>query len=162
MAQAPVAGPLAEADLGDELGLDPGDRSLFDLVGERRCVAPQRLEALLQILERRAREAGADLAGVAQALARVVADEERAEDRAAALRRREAADHELLLGRALELEPVAAAAVDVRGVGALGDQPLPAMGARVAVVVLAVRVAVRGEADVAVEVQRSLEHRLAR
>src|SRR4051794_41978181 len=44
MAQAPGAGPLGEADLGDELGLDPGHVALADRagVGERRVVAAPR------------------------------------------------------------------------------------------------------------------------
>ena len=65
---------------------------------------------------------------------------------AAAPRRGVAADHELLLGRALELQPVARAAVRVGAVGALGDQPLPALAARLAEELLAVAVAVRREA----------------
>ena len=41
------------------------------------------------------------------------------------------ADDELLRARALELEPVARARGDVRRAEALGDQPLPAVAARV-------------------------------
>src|SRR3954465_16061088 len=43
VAQAAVARPLREADLGDELRLDPGDVPLAHLVAERRVVAAQRL-----------------------------------------------------------------------------------------------------------------------
>ena len=75
-------------------------------------------------------EARADLAGVAQLAVLVVADEQRAELAARALRRREAADHQLLLGVALELQPVARAAADVGAVGALGDHALPAPSGR--------------------------------
>ena len=124
-------------------------------------LAPQRLEPRGEVAQRRAREPGADLARVAQPPVLVVAEQQRAEVGAAALRRRVAADHELLLGRALELEPVARAAVDVRRVGALGDQPLPALAARLAEQLLAVAVAMRREADVAVELERPPQQRLA-
>src|SRR5258706_9908708 len=50
-------------------------------------------------------EAGAHLAGIAQPVAAPGADQQRAQVRPAAARRREAADHELLLGAHLDLAP---------------------------------------------------------
>src|SRR5690349_5074436 len=117
MAQPPVAGPLAEADLRDQLRLRPRDVLLADLVGERRAVAMERLELLREVAQRRAREPGPDLARIAQLARVVVAQQQRAELDPRAGRRREAADHQLLLGRALELQPVARAAVHVRRLG---------------------------------------------
>src|SRR4029079_8506427 len=77
-------------------------------------------------------EARADLARVVQDVALVVADEQRPEVLAAAARRRVAAAHEILLGRALSLPPVACPLARVRAVGALGDEPLPTGAARLA------------------------------
>jgi hypothetical protein len=108
MAQAAVARPLAEADLGDEPGLHPRRVRLADHVGERRALAAQRREALREVAQGRSREAGPDLARVAQvAVLLVVAEQQGPEIGAAAPRRGVAADHQLLLGRALELQPVA-------------------------------------------------------
>lgn len=78
------------------------------------------------------------------------------------LRRSEAADHQLLLARALQLEPVAAAPVGVSAGGALGDQPLPAPVAGIAEVLLAVLVAMARVADRAPEGERPAQQRLAR
>src|SRR5436309_11654505 len=161
MPQSPVACPLAEADLCDEPRLDPRHVALAHFVGERRVLAAQRGELLPEVAQRGARETGADLAGVAQPAALVVADQQRAELGARAARRRVAADDELLLGAALELQPVARAAVDVGRIGALGDQPLPLLAARLAEQRFAVAVTVRGEADRAVERERRPQERLA-
>ena len=91
MAQTAVGSPFHEGDLRDELGLDPcrGARdALFGL--ERGRVAHERREPLGELAQRRAGEAGPDLAGVAQAVAVEVADEQRAEVGARAARRGEA------------------------------------------------------------------------
>ena len=80
--------------------------------------------------ERGGVEAGADLARVAQGSGLVVADQQRADPDARAARLGEAADDDLLLEHALELEPVARAAAAVGRVRALGDQTLPAGPAR--------------------------------
>src|SRR5687768_11409127 len=98
MAQPAVAGPLAEADLRDQLGVDPvgSARDRVD-VGERRVVALEPAQALAELPQRGVVEPGSDLAGVAQLAALVVPDQQRAEVRARALRRGVAADHELLL-----------------------------------------------------------------
>src|SRR3954452_8441798 len=70
VAQAAGAGPLREADLGDELGLDPRHAALLDRggVGEGRVVAVQGAQARPEVAQRRVVEAGADLARVAQAI----------------------------------------------------------------------------------------------
>src|SRR5262245_41861532 len=127
VAQAAVAGPFHERDLGDELGLDPRGGLGDALLGlERRGLADQRGEAAGEVVQRRAREARPDLARVAQLVALEVTDEQGAEIGAGALRRGEAADDQLLLGGALELEPVTRAGRHVRRAEALGDQTLPA------------------------------------
>ena len=54
MAQAAGARPLGEAELADELGLDPGRVAVARRVGERRVVAAQGAQALAEIAQRRA------------------------------------------------------------------------------------------------------------
>ena len=111
--------------------------------GERRVVLLDALHPGVQIAQRRAVEAGADLAGVDEVGAVVVADQQRAERDAAALRRGETADDEFLVADALELEPVAGAAAAVRRIGPLGDDTLVAALAGLAELLLARGVAVR-------------------
>src|SRR6185436_12524692 len=91
-----------------------------------RCGALEVVELRAQLDERRVGVAGADLAGVGEAAAVVVADEERAESDAAALGVGEAADDELLAQEALGLEPVRAAARAVGLIAPLGDDALEA------------------------------------
>ena len=84
VAQAAVAGPFGEAELGDELRLDPGDVAEARRVVERGVVA----RAAARSCDASSRsvvavEAGADLAGVVQAAVVVDADEQRAELRRA-------------------------------------------------------------------------------
>src|SRR4051794_9983257 len=164
MAQAPRARPLGERDLGDELGLHPRDPALADRrgVGERRVVAGERAHPRAQVAQGLAVEAGADLAGVAQRAAVVVAEQQRAELGARALRSGEAADDELLALLALELQPVARAGGAVRAVGALGDHALPALAARLGEQRLAGPVAVRRQAHAVLEAQRAAQQALAR
>src|SRR5215211_6847378 len=162
MAEAAVARPLGEGDLRDQLGLDPVGvaRDRMD-VGERAVLALELAQPSAEAVERRAVEAGADLARVAQRAVLVVPDQQRAEVGAGALRRREAADHELLLGVALQLQPIARAARAVGAVGTLGDEVLEPVPAGLAEEPLAVLVAVRGQADRAVERERAPEQGLA-
>ena len=109
----------------------------------------------MQAAQARGGEPGPDLARVGQlAVGVVVADQERAQSLPGALRVGVAADHELLAGDALELEPVAGPALGVRGVRALGDQSLPAVDARLPVEGLAVPDAVLGVAQRPGEVQQ--------
>ena len=137
MAQAAVAGPLAEADLGDQLrrrpvhaaGLRPARR-----VGERRLALLERVQPLAQSRQGAVVEAAADAAGVAQrALLVVHAHEEGAEPRARSGRLCEAADDELLAVRALALEPGPGAPARVLVAGALGHHALELLQARLLV-----------------------------
>src|SRR5262245_63910101 len=93
-------------------------------------------------------EAGADLAGVNERVTGIViAEQQGAEPGAGTSRVGEAADDEFLAALALELQPVPGPAGAVGRIGALGDDPLPAAGARLAEVRLAVGVLVLGEAQ---------------
>src|SRR5207244_7561200 len=89
-------------------------------------------EALAQVEEGLARVASADLAGVAQLVAVVVADQQGAEADARTLRVGEAGDDELLPAEALDLHPRRAAARDVAAGGQLADDPLVAAPAGLA------------------------------
>src|SRR5215510_1572289 len=89
VAEAAVVGPLGEGDLGDEVGGDPVARGAGPgarrLGRERRCRALEGIEPGAEVDEGRVRVARADLAGVGEPAAVVVADEERTEADAAAL-----------------------------------------------------------------------------
>src|SRR4051812_29875262 len=163
VAQAAGARPLGEAGLRDELRLDPRDPRFFDrrAVGERRIGAPERAQAAAEVAQRLVVEAGADLARVAQPAVVVVADQERAELGARPLWRGVAADHELLALLALHLQPVARAPVAVRAVGALGDETLPALAARLGEHRLPRPTAVRREPHAAGERQLRAQQPLA-
>ena len=97
---------------------------------ERRLRDLERVEPRAQVEQQLRVEAGADLAGEDEVVAVEVADEQRAEADAAALRIGEAADDELLRRLALHLQPVRRAAVLVRRVAPLGDDAFPAFAAR--------------------------------
>ena len=158
MAQAAVARPLGEArsaptSSGSTQWVPRGIGCTSAKGGSSRSSSRSREPSVAQ---RVVVEAGADLAGVAQPAVLVVADQQRAEVRARALRRRVAADHQLLLGVALELAPVARAGGAVGAVGALGDDALEALAAGLAEELLAVLVAMRREAD---RVRRSAARR---
>src|SRR2546426_12225526 len=105
MAEPAVAGLLHEADLGDELRLEPRRVAQARRVDEGGGRPTKPRKALGQIGERLAREAGAHLARVAQLAVVEGADEQRAEVRARALGRRVAADHELLFRADFHLAP---------------------------------------------------------
>src|SRR4051794_13766926 len=164
VAQLAVAGPLAEAHLGDQLRLHPAGlaRQLADRIGEGGLRLLELAQLRAEIAQCLLVETGADLARVEQLALLVVADQQRPELGAGALRSGETADHHLLLVGALELEPVARALWRVAAVGPLGDQPFPPLPAGLLVERLAVAVAVRDEVDRALEGKRLLEHRLAR
>src|SRR6185312_29519 len=70
-------------------------------------------------------------------------------------------DDELLAALALELQPVLGPPAAVPRVGALGDEPLPALGARLPVVRLPLGVPVLGVAQRVVEGQQGAQDRLA-
>src|SRR5262249_53731677 len=85
--QLAVAGLFHEADLRHEGRLHPRGVTHARRVEERRGRPSQAREALSQIGERLAREAGADLAGISQRAVVEGADEDRAEMGARAVRR---------------------------------------------------------------------------
>ena len=109
MAEAIVARPLGEADLGDELWGNPGHIAFTDRSGivERGAVGAQLAHSPGELMERQLVESGPDLPRVPQAVAIEVPDEQRAKFEPRAPRRRVAADHKLLPVLAFELEPVA-------------------------------------------------------
>src|SRR5215210_8624462 len=156
MPQAAVARPLRERDLRHELGADPEGAGRHRLEGrERRRVLLELAQPPAQFAQRCVVEAGAHLAGVAERAVLVVAHEERAEVGPRSPRSGEAADHELLLRVALQLQPVARATARVRAVGALRDHALEPLLARLAEELLAVlALAMRVEADRPLEPER--------
>ena len=89
-----------------------------------------RVEPRAQIEQELRVEAGADLSGKHEIAAFVVADEQRAETDARALRIGEPADDELLRRFALHLQPVLRAAMFVRRAAPLGDHAFPAFAPR--------------------------------
>src|SRR5689334_8405111 len=105
MTQASVAGALHEADLRHQPRLEPRHAALARGIDEGRRGAHERAKPSGEVAERRRREAGADLARVAQTIAVEGADENRAEVRARASRLRAATDDELLLGADLDFSP---------------------------------------------------------
>src|SRR5260370_6350228 len=116
----------------------------------------------MQSVQRSPAEAGADLAGVDELVTGVVvAQQQGAEPGAGPSRVGEAADDEFLAALALELQPVPGPAWAVGRVGALGDDPLPAAGARLAEIGLAFGVFVLGEAQRAGEGQQVAQDLLA-
>ncbi len=129
MSQTSVLGPFGVGDLGDQLRLDPVNAAANTA---RRCAldgwsaAFERPQARVQRFERALVEACADLAGVAERRARVVArrDEQCAEGRARAAGVGEAHDDELLPLEAFDLEPASSAFRAVGIGGALGDDAL--------------------------------------
>ena len=122
--------PLGELDLANELRLDPDDVASADLghlrhFAERRRSALQRTELVEKLVDLPAVEAGADVAGIHELAALVVAEHEGAEARRTPSRAfREAGDDELLLAVCLDLQPVAGApALRVLGVEPFGHDP---------------------------------------
>src|SRR5215208_2281987 len=134
MPQHPVARPRRELDLADQVGLhELGSLRRPRLALEGRAGALALREQPAEPVELLVVEAGADATRVAQrALVVVVADEDRADPVAPpALAREPAADHELLAGEVLDLDPARAAAARlVRPVEPLGDDALEALLAR--------------------------------
>src|SRR5689334_12624571 len=92
---------------------------------ERACVLPEPVELASQAREFDFGKAGARAARKLQgALLIVVTEQQRGERLAAGLRARIAADHELLLAAALQLEPRPVATRTIRGAGILEDDTL--------------------------------------
>src|SRR3954469_4104921 len=133
MTDLAVAGPLGELDFADEFRAHPvgvaAERTRRPRIeGARRLL--ERVEAAPQVDGGLVAKAGADLAGEHEAWAVVVADEQRADPDAAALRIGEPADDELLALRAFRLHPAAMAARLVRTIAQLRDNPFEADVAR--------------------------------
>src|SRR6185503_19982212 len=103
VAQLSVHRSLDEADLDDDLGTRPvgTDARQAYGAGEGRRRNFQRVEPRAQVEQQPGVEAGADLAREHEIVAVVVANEQRAEADARALRIGEAADHQLLRRLAL-------------------------------------------------------------
>src|SRR5688500_11296813 len=103
----PVRSPLAKRDLAHEHRLDAVGAFLPFQVGEwgLRSLQPRKLRR--QLVERSRREAGTDLADVAQLVTFVDAEQQTAKTCALSLGLGEAADHELLALHTLDLAPVA-------------------------------------------------------
>src|SRR5438128_6168687 len=98
MPELAVHGPLDEGDLHDNLGTHPmraQARQSF-ASGERRLLDLETIEPRAQVEQQLRVEPGADLAGEDEIVLIEVADEERAQTGARALRIGEAADYELL------------------------------------------------------------------
>ena len=139
MAHVALGRPLAKRHLGDELGPDPAlaagaaprpaaGRDRVDR--ERRRLRLERDQARVQVARGARVPAGADVAGVGQHALLVRAEEQAADLAARAVAVGEAADHELLAQRALQLEPGLAALRHVGRVGALDDDALELHAAR--------------------------------
>ena len=121
MAQEAVGRPAGEADFADEPRLDPvGLAEVGSLHARKRLRFPlERFQAGVEIAQGAIVKAGADLAGVAQRLDRVVhAEQQSAEADARSGRIGEAGDDEFLALGALDLEPRACAPRAVRIVAA--------------------------------------------
>src|SRR6185436_7704966 len=135
VAELAVAGALGEAELRDQLRLDPDEIALARRIDERGLRAPTPAELPMEIGQRRLGEARADLARVAEPVAVEGADQEGSEMLASAARRREAADHELFLRTDLHLAPGRRALAGlVPGARVLADDafqsPPPRLGER--------------------------------
>src|SRR4051795_11319230 len=155
VAQHAVAGPLGEPDLCDQLRAYPMHVSLAHRVAlERRTVHFTVGELRTECPQHRVAEPGADLARVDEDAAVVVAEQQRTEPGAAALRLGPAADDELLVPDALELEPVLRPTTGVRRRRAFGDDALVAARAGGTEHLLAGALAMRGEPQGLTEAHR--------
>src|SRR5215471_1776578 len=114
MPELSVHRPFDEPDLHHDLGTNPvaATRQAFAF-RERRLLDRKRIETRSQIEQKFRVETSADFAGECEVVAVVVADEQRAEADASALRIGEAADDELLRRFDLHLEPVLRASMFV-------------------------------------------------
>src|SRR5436190_7635669 len=131
MTEFAVRGPLDERDLDDELGTHPvGAPGQSGAFRERRLRDLDAIEPCAELAQEPRVESGADLAGKHDIVAGEVANQQRAETDAAALRVGEPADDQLLRRLAFHLQPVRRAAVLVRRVAALCNHPFPSLLAR--------------------------------
>ena len=165
MSQLAVGGPLAEADLCDQLGSHPMHALLRPGPSCRRRLGPVRSRGARTAREHRElalAEAGAHLAAEPQLALFVVADQQRSEPGARPTGIGPPQHDELLLAHALELQPVVRAPVRVRSRGLLGDEALPTLLASGAERDLSLLVQVLGETDRVLEDDRAVQHRLPR
>ena len=126
MPQHPVRCPLLIADLRHQSRLHPLHTAAHQgrhLV-ERHGGPPQRVQGRQEAFGVLLVPAGAHPAGIVQPAVLSVPHHQGAQPVAATTQRRETADHHLLAGLALDLQPSGAAAGAVGLVRALGDQPL--------------------------------------
>ena len=126
MPQHPVRCPLLIADLRHQSRLHPLHTAAHQgrhLV-ERHGGPPQRVQGRQEAFGVLLVPAGAHPAGIVQPAVLSVPHHQGAQPVAATAQRRETADHHLLAGLALDLQPSGAAAGAVGLVRALGDQPL--------------------------------------
>src|SRR5690349_3766632 len=107
MTKLPMAGPLNESDLDDDLGADPmrAETRQADGFGEGRLRYFERVELLAKLTQQLRVEAGADPARENEIIAVVIADQQGAEADALSLWIGETTDDELLGQLALHLQP---------------------------------------------------------
>ena len=133
LTQQAVARAFDVLDLDDQRGLHP----VHAAQSGQRCTREQkaiaaiscRCSSRVQLLELAVAEAGAQPPRIFQASIAQAAEQQRAEAVARAGGRRIAADHELGVLGAFHLEPQLAPAAAIRGIGALGNDPLQSEGA---------------------------------
>src|SRR5262245_14864583 len=127
MAQLSMHRPFDECDLHDDFRTCPvsaQSRESFRL--RERCGRDfHRVQARTQFEEEPGIKAGADLAREYEVFIFEVANQQRAQANARALRIRETANHELLRSLALHLEPVRRAAMLVSRIAPFGDHTFP-------------------------------------
>src|SRR6266545_8229843 len=159
VAQLPGRGPFAEADLRDHPGpgpVHPGPGRVPP--AERAPLLLQRGQLVVEPAQGLLVEPCPHLARVDELPVAVVdAEQQRTEAGAAALRIGVPTDHELLVVLALELQPVLGPAARIWGVGPFGDEPFPALLARLSVELDPVADPVLGEAQRVGEVQQLVQ-----
>ena len=104
-----VIRPLNEADLHDDLGLDPmgAQAREADCFSKRRLFDCDLIELASQVEQKVCIKAGADLAGEDEIIAVVITNQQSAQADSFALGIGEAADYEFLGQLAFHLQPVA-------------------------------------------------------
>src|SRR5580765_4426319 len=163
MANAAIAREFGKANLGDEPRLDPvmaapGGRAAHE--GRRRSLELTQFPA--DVLERAHVEPRADLGDIDELAPVVETQVQRAEVSSRALRRRVAADHELLPELTLDLQPVPRPLRGVQAVALLGHDAFQPLLARRREKIRAVLEHVIAEVDDAARRHQELQAFLAR